>query len=167
MKEEVQKLREVDFNREMDYPKWVSNVVMVRKLPKKWRMCTNFMDLNKAYLKDSFPLPIIDQLVDATAGFALFSFLDAYSRYNQIGMDLTDEENTSFITDRGLYNYKVLLFGLKAILTNDLLIGCSLNTSISPSRYMWMRFLSRVSPPTSMSIASPRCLQSFYNTKCG
>ncbi|KAI5350553.1 hypothetical protein L3X38_003444 [Prunus dulcis] len=62
----------------MDYPKWVSNVVMVKKTPKKWRMCMDFMDLNKAYLKDSFPLPIIDQLVNATAGFSLFSFLEAY-----------------------------------------------------------------------------------------
>ena len=54
----------------------------------------------------SFPLPRIDQFVDATAGHELFSFMDAYSRYNQIPMYEPDEEHTSFITDRGLYCYK-------------------------------------------------------------
>ncbi|CAL8161975.1 unnamed protein product [Prunus armeniaca] len=69
----------VGFIREVDYSRWVSNVVMVKKTPEKWRMCVDFTNLNKACPKDSFPLPWINQLVDATAGFALLSFLDAYS----------------------------------------------------------------------------------------
>lgn len=76
-------------------------------------MCIDFADLNKAYPKESFPLPGIDQLVDATTSFALLNFLDAYWWYNQIHMDLVDEEDTSFITDRGLYYYKVMPFRLK------------------------------------------------------
>ncbi|XP_022883683.1 uncharacterized protein LOC111400502 [Olea europaea var. sylvestris] len=67
----------------------------------------------KACPKDSFPLPRIDQLVDSTAGHELLSFMDAYSGYNQIPMYPTNEENISFITDRGLYCYKMMLFGLK------------------------------------------------------
>ena len=63
--------------------------------------------------KDSFPLPRIDQLVDATLGHALLSFMDAYSGYNLIPMYVPDQEHTSFIIDRGLYCYKVMLFGLK------------------------------------------------------
>ena len=63
--------------------------------------------------KNHFPLPRINQLVVATAGLELLSFMDAYSRYNQILMYLPNEENTSFITDRGLYCYKVMSFGLK------------------------------------------------------
>ncbi|CAL2265075.1 unnamed protein product [Prunus armeniaca] len=69
----------VGFIREVDYSRWVFNVVMVKKTPEKWRMCVDFTNLNKACPKDSFPLPRINQLVDATAGFALLSFLDAYS----------------------------------------------------------------------------------------
>ena len=73
----------------------------------------DFTDLNKACPKDSFPFPRIDQLVDATAGHELLSFMGAYSGYNQIPIYLPDEEHTSFITDRGLYCYKVMPFGLK------------------------------------------------------
>ncbi|XP_024028425.1 uncharacterized protein LOC112093706 [Morus notabilis] len=68
-----------------------------------WRTCVDFSDLNKACPKDGFPLPRIDQMVDATAGHEMLSLMDAYSGYNQIPMHLTDEEHTSFITDKGLY----------------------------------------------------------------
>ena len=61
----------------------------------------------------SFPLPRIDQLVDATSGHQLLTFMDAFSGYNQITMVSHDEEKTAFITDRGLYCYKVMPFGLK------------------------------------------------------
>ena len=73
----------------------------------------DFINLNEACLKDSFPVPRIDQMVDATAGHELLCFMDAYSRYNQILMFPQDEEHTAFITDRGLYCYRVMLFGLK------------------------------------------------------
>ncbi|CAI9763837.1 unnamed protein product [Fraxinus pennsylvanica] len=67
----------------------------------------------KVYPKDSFPLPRIDQLVYSTAGHELLNFMDTYSDYNQIPMFPGNEESTSFITDRGLYCYKVMPFGLK------------------------------------------------------
>ena len=73
----------------------------------------DFTDLNKACLKDSYPLPRIHQLVDSTAGHRLLSFMDAFSGYNQIKMDKEDQEKTSFITSQGLFCYKVMLFGLK------------------------------------------------------
>ena len=76
-------------------------------------MCINFTNLNKACSKDSFPLPQIDQLVDATAYYELLSSMDAYSGYNQILMYEPDQEHTSFIIDRGLYCYKAMPFGLK------------------------------------------------------
>uniref|UniRef100_A0A2N9GWC8 Uncharacterized protein n=1 Tax=Fagus sylvatica TaxID=28930 RepID=A0A2N9GWC8_FAGSY len=60
----------------------------------KWRMCVDFTDLNKACPKDSFPLPRIDQLVDSTAGHRLLTFMDAFSGYNQIMMDESDQEKT-------------------------------------------------------------------------
>ncbi|KAK0587568.1 hypothetical protein LWI29_025014 [Acer saccharum] len=113
IKKEVEKLLSVGSIREVKYPEWVANVVLVKKRNNQWRMCVDFTDLNKACPKDSFPLPRIDQLVDATAGHELLSFMDAYSGYNQIRMNKADEEKTAFTTDQGLYCYKVMPFGLK------------------------------------------------------
>ena len=113
IKEEVQKLTTAQFIREVYYPDWLANVVMVKKANGKWRMCVDFTDLNKVCPKDSYPLPRIDQLVDSTASHQLLSFMDAFSGYNQIRMDEADQEKTSFITSQGLFCYKVMPFGLK------------------------------------------------------
>ena len=78
------------FIREVYYPDWLANVVMVKKANDKWRMSIDFTDLNRACPKDSYPLPRIDQLVDSTVGHKLLSFMDAFSRYNQIRMDKAD-----------------------------------------------------------------------------
>ncbi|KAL5554003.1 hypothetical protein UlMin_041404 [Ulmus minor] len=110
---EVDKLLKADFIREANYPEWIANVVLVKKANGNWRVCVDFTDLNKACPKDSFPLPRIDQLVDATAGHELLSFMDAYSGYNQIRMHQPDQEHTAFLTDQGLYCYQVMPFGLK------------------------------------------------------
>ena len=79
-----------EFVQEGYYPNWLANVVMVRKANGKWRMCVDFTDLNKACPKDSYPLPHIDQLEDSTARHQLLSFIDVFSRYNQIKMDEAD-----------------------------------------------------------------------------
>ena len=76
-------------------------------------MCVDFTDLNRACLKDSYPLPRIDTLVDSTAKHELLSFMDAFSGYNQIKMNEEDQEKTSFVTSKGLFCYKVMSFGLK------------------------------------------------------
>ena len=115
IKEEVQKLTTTKFIREVYYPNWLANVVMVKNANDKWRMCVNFTDLNKACPKNSYPLPCIDQLVDSIVGYKLLSFMDAFSGYNQIRMDEIDQEKTSFITSQGLFCYKVMPFGLKNV----------------------------------------------------
>ncbi|KAM2908681.1 hypothetical protein COP2_048165 [Malus domestica] len=81
--------------------------------PVLWRMCVDYTDLNKRCPKDSFPFSLIDRLIDSTVGCELLSFMDAYSGYNQILMNPSDQEHTAFTTDRGLYCYKVIPFGLK------------------------------------------------------
>ena len=86
IKDEVQKFMAAKFIREVYYPDWLANVVMVKKAIGKWRMCVDFTDLNKAFPKDSYPLPRIDQLVDSTAGHKLLSFMDAFSGYNKMRM---------------------------------------------------------------------------------
>uniref|UniRef100_A0A2N9GJD4 Reverse transcriptase n=1 Tax=Fagus sylvatica TaxID=28930 RepID=A0A2N9GJD4_FAGSY len=111
--EEVDKLLKAGFIREVYYPEWLANVVMVKKSMGKWRICVDFTDLNKACPKDSYPLPRIDQRVDSTAGHKLLSFMDAFSGYNQIQMTEEDQEKTAFITSRGLFCYKAMPFGLK------------------------------------------------------
>ena len=111
--DEVTKLLAAGFIRKVHYPKWLANVVLVKKANEKWRMCVDFTDLNRACPKDSFPLPRIDQLMDSTAGHKLLTFMDAFSRYNQIRMAEEDQEKTSFITSQGLYCYKVMPFRLK------------------------------------------------------
>ncbi|KAL5581058.1 hypothetical protein UlMin_013500 [Ulmus minor] len=110
---EVDKLLKADFIEEANYPDWIANVVLVKKANGNWRVCVDFTDLNRACPKDSFPLPRIDQLVDATTGHELLSFMDAYSGYNQIRMHEGDQEHTAFLTNQGLYCYKVMPFGLK------------------------------------------------------
>ena len=64
------------FIREVKYPEWLANVVVVPKKGGKWRVCVDYTDLNEACPKDSFPLPRIDQIVDATVGHGILSFLD-------------------------------------------------------------------------------------------
>ena len=65
--EEVLKLLEVDFIREVYYPDWLAKIVMGKKANGKWRMCVDFINLNKACLKNSYPLPRVDVLVDSMA----------------------------------------------------------------------------------------------------
>jgi hypothetical protein len=84
MKAEVQRLLHAEFIREVTYPQWLANVVMVRKKNGKWRMCTDFTDLNKGCPKDDFPLRRIDQIVDSAIGCDIMALLDCFSGYHQI-----------------------------------------------------------------------------------
>ena len=90
--EEIDKLLQAGAIKEVEYPEWLANVVLVKKANGKWRLCIDFTDLNKACPKDSFPLPRIDLIVDATADHELLSFMDVFSGYNQISMDPDDQE---------------------------------------------------------------------------
>ena len=78
-------------------------------------MYVDFTDLNKACLKDHFPMPRIDQLVDATVGHHRMSFLDVFQGYHQISLALDDQEKTTFVIPTGNYHYKVMPFGLKNV----------------------------------------------------
>ncbi|XP_024013058.1 uncharacterized protein LOC112087264 [Eutrema salsugineum] len=111
--DEVDRLLKVGSIAKAKYPDWLANPVVVKKKNGKWRICVDFTDLNKACPKDSFPLLHIDRLVEVTAGNRLLTFMEAFSGYNQILMHPDDREKTAFITDRGIYCYKVMPFGLK------------------------------------------------------
>ncbi|XP_050914774.1 uncharacterized protein LOC127129671 [Lathyrus oleraceus] len=115
IREEVRKQLDAGFLAVVKYPEWMANIVHVPKKDGKVRTCVDYRDLNRASPKDNFPLPHIDVLVDNTAQFSLFSFMDGFSGYNQIKMDPTDMEKTTFITPWGTFCYKVMPFGLKNI----------------------------------------------------
>ena len=106
---------EVDFIREVYYPDWLTNIVIVKKANDKSRMCVDFTDLNRDCPKDNYPLPCIDLLVDSTVGHQLLSFMDAFSSYNQIRLDEADQEKTSFVMSQVLFCYKVMPFELKNV----------------------------------------------------
>ena len=82
VRDEVMKLKKAGAINEVFYLEWLANTVVVKKKSRKWRVFVDFTDLNKACLKDLFPMPQIDQLVDATAGHPRMSFLDAFQRYH-------------------------------------------------------------------------------------
>ena len=110
---EVENLLDVGLIREVKYPEWLANVVVVPKKGGKWRVCVDYTDLNDACLKDSFPLPRIDQIVDASSGHGMLSFLDAFLGYHRIPMYPPDVEKTTFITPHRLFYYNVMPFRLK------------------------------------------------------
>ena len=92
---------------------WIVNVMIIPKKGGKVRMCVDFRDLNKACLKDEFPLSHINVLVDNMVGSALMSFMNGFLEYNQIKMDPKDMTKTTFTNKWGIYCYTIMLFGLK------------------------------------------------------
>ena len=89
-KNEVTKLKQAEAIKEVFYPQWLANTVVVKRKIGKRRVCVDFIDLNKACPKDPFPMPRIDQLVNATVGHPRMSFLDAFQGYHQIPLTLDD-----------------------------------------------------------------------------
>jgi len=106
IKEEVKRQFEAGFLAIAWYPEWVANIVSVPKKDGKVRMCVDYREPNRASPKDNFPLLHIDVLVDNTTNFALFSFMDGFSGYNQIKMALD-------VTVWEMFYYKVMSFGLR------------------------------------------------------
>ena len=82
IKDEVVKVKQAGAIKEVFYPEWLANTMVVKKKNGKWRVCVDFTDLNKACPKDPFPMPRIDKLVDAIIGHSRMSFLDAFQGYH-------------------------------------------------------------------------------------
>ena len=124
------KLLEVGMIYPIFYSSWVSPVHVV---PKKggitivkneknkliltrsvsgWRMCIDYRKLNQATRKDHFSLPFMDQMLERLVGQAFYSFLDDYLGYNQIVVNLKDQEKTTFTCPYGVFSYRRMPFGL-------------------------------------------------------
>ena len=109
----MQKLLAARFIKPIQHPRWLSNIVLVKKKNGQIRCCVDFRNLNKACPKDEFPLPNMDLLIDYAAGSVMFSFMDGFSWYNQIRITPKDVEKTAFRTPMGNFYYTVMPFRLK------------------------------------------------------
>ena len=105
----------VGFIKPIQQPRWLSNIVPVKKKNGQIRCCVDFENLNRVCPKDEFPLPNMDLLIDSVAGSAMLSFMHGFSGYNQIRMAPKDVEKTAFRTPIGNFYYIMMPFGLKNV----------------------------------------------------
>uniref|UniRef100_A0A8C8DY55 ribonuclease H n=1 Tax=Oryzias sinensis TaxID=183150 RepID=A0A8C8DY55_9TELE len=109
--EAVTKMLQADIIEPSDSP-WAAAVVMVPKKASGWRLCSDYRPLNSVTKKDSYPLPRIDESLDLVSGSSWFSSLDLRSGYYQVPLAPEARTKTAFCTGRGLWQFKVLCFGL-------------------------------------------------------
>jgi hypothetical protein len=118
VKEEVDRLLQAEFIQPCCYADWVSNIVLVeKKNTRKIRICVDFRNPNWATLKDEYPMPVTDLLIDSTSGNKVISFLDVNAGYNQIFMVKEDVSKTTFCCPGfvDLFECIVMTFGLKNV----------------------------------------------------
>ncbi|UYV80769.1 hypothetical protein LAZ67_19001675 [Cordylochernes scorpioides] len=111
IQEEVDRMMEMGVVQPSESP-WASPVVLVRKKDGSVRFCVDYRGLNKMTKKDVYPLPRVDDALDCLKGANIYSTIDLKASYWQIGIDEADREKTAFITPDGLFEFKVMPFGL-------------------------------------------------------
>ncbi|KAA3480014.1 Transposon Ty3-G Gag-Pol polyprotein [Gossypium australe] len=99
--------QDVEAVKEVAYPDWILNVLMVKKANGKWRMCIYFTNLNKTFSKDNFPLPSIDRLVNASLGQ---NFIDVFLGYNQKSMALEDQDKKPLLLRKAYFAISVEVY---------------------------------------------------------
>nr|KAJ0214088.1 hypothetical protein LSAT_V11C400203700 [Lactuca sativa] len=114
-KKEVKVVVRARVMRAMQFPKWIANLVLVKKADGTKIMYVDFTDLNKACPKDNYPLPEIEQKIESLGGYRWKSFLDTYKGYHQVKMTKVDEDKKPFHTEKGTFCYTKMPFELRSI----------------------------------------------------
>ena len=112
IEKEVKKLFDAKIIVSLRFSKWVANLVPVRKKSGEIRLCIDFRNLNQVSLKDNYPLPKMDHILQRVVGSQRMSILDGFSGYNQIAVHPDDQEKTAFTTPWGTFMYTKMSFGL-------------------------------------------------------
>ena len=117
VKKEIEKLLKAKFIISTRYVQWLTNIVLVMKNNEKLKVCVDFRDLSVVTPKDMYVMPIADMLVNSIANNELLSFIDGFSRYNQILIVINDVFKTAFrcLCSLGAFEWLVMPFGLKNI----------------------------------------------------
>ena len=112
IEKEVNKLFDAKIIVSLRFSKWLANLVHVRKNSGEIRLCVDFRNRNQISLKDNYPLPKMDHILQRVVGSQRMSMLDGFSSYNQVVVYLEDQENTTFTTPWGTFMYAKMPFGL-------------------------------------------------------
>jgi hypothetical protein len=112
IEKEMKRLLEEKIIVPLRYSKWVENLVPIRKKNREIRLCVNFRNLNRCSLKENYPLPKMDYILQRVVDTKRISMLDGYSRYNQIPVMEEDKKKTTFTTPWGTFMYEKMPFGL-------------------------------------------------------
>ena len=112
MEKEIKKMYEAGIIVPVRFLDWVSNLVAVRKKTGEIRLCIDFRNFNRASLKDNYPLPKMEHILQRVVGSKRISLLDGFSRYNQVLVLPKDQLKTTFTTPWGTFMYVKMPFGL-------------------------------------------------------
>ena len=113
IEKEVKRMYEAGIIAPIRFSKWISNLVPTRKKTGEIRLCVDLRNLNKVSLKDHYPLPKMDHILQRVVGASRISLLDGFSGFNQILVHPDDQDKTAFTTPWGTFKYVKMPFGLK------------------------------------------------------
>jgi len=113
IEKEVKKMFEAGIIEPIRFSEWVSNLVPTRKKSGEIRLCVDLRNLNQVFLKDHYPLPKMDHILQRVVGLSRISLLDGFSGFNQILVHPDDQDKTAFTTPWGTFKYVKMPFGLK------------------------------------------------------